>query len=515
MIELKNINKTYAKRKATYEVVLWYSSLRISLPIFVAVEKKLFRKYWIDISLQRFDTAQPLINALVEWNIDVWGYCAMPIIERANKYYGDVIAYTTYIHEDDSHPISYFLRRNSLIIQEDDRSQLVWKRIGVLPTDAYGIRLEMILDTHYIKKDDVQILPISPLKQVESLEAWAVDFLFTNDPAATTIIQNKKGKLFSKYVGIHSYTNSDIFGSFMLSRTFLEEQWEVSERVVRALDEAIQYCNTYPKRVKQYIKPYIDTYDRKYVYYYPDTRYSMSQKFSQTPDHKNYYIPSGTKRQQWEDQLFSNFNIAFKSWQVIGLFGANWTWKSTLLGIIWWIDTAYEWFWVSDTVLRAYVHQKPLQTLLPWYTCHKNILLACKYNNISSQEAKDRLNEIVKWVWLDFSLYKYPLELSGWQQQLVTILRAMVLYPQLLVMDEPFSALDISKRKNVIAYLKQYAKIHNSTIVLCSHKWEELLNILDRVVVLWNKPVTIIDDIERSKSSAIEFECFISWLHFW
>src|SRR5271165_6112251 len=166
-------------------IVIGVSTLRISLPVFVAAEHGLFAKHGLDVEVRRFDTAQPLADELAAGRIDAGGYLAFPIVFGPGGPPPRVRVVTAIV-EDASHPISYFLVRKGSGLR--GVASLAGRKIGILPTVAYRRWLEAVLQHDGVALDQVTILPVAPPLQVDSLAGGGVDALFTGDPMATAAL---------------------------------------------------------------------------------------------------------------------------------------------------------------------------------------------------------------------------------------------------------------------------------------------------------------------------------------
>jgi len=206
MIEIKNLSKSYNRKINEFEIKIWYSALRISLPLFVAIEKKLFKKEKLKVKLERFDNAQPLVNALISGNIQAGGYSALPIAFQWIESKWVELSFITSLMEDSSHRISYFIS-SDLKKSPNDRTNISGKRIWILPTTAYNIWIKQILIKKNINLNDIEIIEVPLNKQIHAIQKKEIDFLFTSDPVATTIIKNNPQKYFFLYFSKHLWKN--------------------------------------------------------------------------------------------------------------------------------------------------------------------------------------------------------------------------------------------------------------------------------------------------------------------
>ncbi|KUP08229.1 glycine/betaine ABC transporter ATP-binding protein [Bacillus coahuilensis m2-6] len=124
--------------------------------------------------------------------------------------------------------------------------------------------------------------------------------------------------------------------------------------------------------------------------------------------------------------------------------------------------------------------------LLPHMTIEENIALIPKLNGWTSEKWKPRVDELLNLVGLDPNTFRhrYPLELSGGQQQRVGVIRALAAEPPIILMDEPFSALDPISREQLQDELKRIQEQIHKTIIFVTHDMDEALKIADRIVLM-------------------------------
>ncbi len=211
--------------------------------------------------------------------------------------------------------------------------------------------------------------------------------------------------------------------------------------------------------------------------------------------------------------IFSNFNLIIKKKERIGLFAPNGTGKSTLLNILARIDRDYEGHVLLRSTKLSYVHQNFYETLLPWFNCRKNILMIRNYFNLNKYEGEKIMENMIKKLGINFSLESYPFKLSGGQQQIVAILRALIITPDILLLDEPFSAIDIEKRLKMINIIKKYTS-KNSTIIVSSHRGDEIKELINRAIILEGNPIKIKKDIKLTSLGTKKFKQIVSKIRF-
>ena len=140
------------------------------------------------------------------------------------------------------------------------------------------------------------------------------------------------------------------------------------------------------------------------------------------------------------------------------------------------------------------VFQQP--TLLPWKTVEDNILVPVRARGGNRDEARARARELIALVKLSGFERNYPHELSGGMQQRVAIARALMHDPPVLVMDEPFAALDALTREQMMLELQRLWSVARKTVLFVTHSIQEAVFLSDRVVVLSPRPARIRTDIE-------------------
>jgi len=144
---------------------------------------------------------------------------------------------------------------------------------------------------------------------------------------------------------------------------------------------------------------------------------------------------------------------------------------------------------------RAMVFQS--HALLPWMTCYENVHLAVRqvFRSLSAAELKDKAEDALKMVHLDHALHKYPFEISGGMKQRVGIARALAAAPRVLLLDEPFGALDALTRASLQDELVRIVETTHSTVVMVTHDIDEAILLSDRIVMMTNGPAAKIGDV--------------------
>lgn len=139
--------------------------------------------------------------------------------------------------------------------------------------------------------------------------------------------------------------------------------------------------------------------------------------------------------------------------------------------------------------------------LFPHYTVNGNLRYGMK------NTSKDEFNYIVELLGIGHLLKRYPITLSGGEKQRVAIGRALLTDPEILLMDEPLSALDLPRKRELMNYLERLSKEINIPILYVTHSLDELLRLAERVVLLANGKVEAYDVLESIWDSPL----FLPW----
>jgi NitT/TauT family transport system ATP-binding protein len=134
----------------------------------------------------------------------------------------------------------------------------------------------------------------------------------------------------------------------------------------------------------------------------------------------------------------------------------------------------------------GFVFQKA--NLMPWRTVFDNVLLPLQIQHMPPSEAEERVNDSLELVGLREFAANYPRELSGGMEQRVAIARALAHKPEILLLDEPFGALDALTRERLNQELLQVWGISRKTVVMVTHDIREAVFLADRVLVLSQRP---------------------------
>jgi ABC-type nitrate/sulfonate/bicarbonate transport system ATPase subunit len=183
------------------------------------------------------------------------------------------------------------------------------------------------------------------------------------------------------------------------------------------------------------------------------------------------------------------------------LLGPSGCGKSTLLRLIAGLDRADSGeVLVNDQQVsgpgkdRGMVFQK--YTSFPWLTVAGNIAYGLKINGVPGEKAKETVAQLIQAIGLSGFEKAYPETLSGGMQQRVAIARTLALRPSVILMDEPFGALDAQTRSEMQQLLLKVWDETASTILFVTHDVEEAIYLADRIFIMSAHPGTIIEDVQ-------------------
>lgn len=168
---------------------------------------------------------------------------------------------------------------------------------------------------------------------------------------------------------------------------------------------------------------------------------------------------------------------------------------------------------------RAIVFQDYGRALLPWRTVSANVALAMEACGVPPSERAARIDTLLATTGLTQARERYPNQLSGGMQQRVQIARCLAQKPRLLLMDEPFGALDAITRQHLQDEVAKLAAEHGTTVVFITHDLEEAIYLGDRVIVLGANPGRILEEVDvgierpRTQLTTREHPSFLAHRH--
>jgi NitT/TauT family transport system ATP-binding protein len=193
-----------------------------------------------------------------------------------------------------------------------------------------------------------------------------------------------------------------------------------------------------------------------------------------------------------------DLNLIINRGDFVSIVGASGCGKSTVLKLIAGLGNAssgtIEWLESNFQKELAFVFQE--SALMPWTTVLENIRLPLKLSNISQHQGKNRCIDAIELVGLTGFENNYPRQLSGGMKMRVSIARALVTQPKVLLMDEPFGALDDITRSKLNSDLLSLWQQQQWTVVFVTHNITEAVYLSNRVIVMASRPGRVIADLE-------------------
>ncbi len=197
-----------------------------------------------------------------------------------------------------------------------------------------------------------------------------------------------------------------------------------------------------------------------------------------------------------ETHVLQNLSLGVKNGEFVAIVGPSGCGKTTLLSIISGLIKPEAGTIVVNNPDGSIHYPKVgymLQRdhLFEWRSIYKNVILGLEINHMLTPERLSYVDKLLK----DYDLYSFrnkrPSELSGGMKQRAALIRTMALDPQLLLLDEPFSALDYQTRLSVSADICKLIRRTGKTVILITHDLSEAISLADRVIVLSKRPATV------------------------
>ncbi len=185
-----------------------------------------------------------------------------------------------------------------------------------------------------------------------------------------------------------------------------------------------------------------------------------------------------------------DFSFDVKEGEFIAIVGPSGCGKSTILSVLGGLEEKSEGIVnIKNNLKIGYMLQQ--DSLFEWRNILNNCLLGLEINNTLNENTKNKtINLLTSYGLKDF-IYSYPENLSGGMRQRVALIRTLANNPSLLLMDEPFSALDYQSRLAISDDIYNILKKENKTMIMVTHDIAEAISMCDKVIVLSERPATI------------------------
>jgi|TARA_Y100000310_G_C20666487_1_gene807772 NitT/TauT family transport system ATP-binding protein len=506
------------------EIRIGISEISFSLPLVIAKEQKLFQKEKLNVKFfTNYKEAQSMCKDVVSKKLDVAGMVALPIIlEQETKNPGS-LQFSNIAVEDKSHPFVFLITNKDSTIKSI--AQLQGKKIGIFPTTAFQLWMEIILKKHKVNPASTNIIQLNPKDHLNALVSGKVDVIFTNDPTATKILESGE----AKKVTNESVLDKHIFeeyhgfpiGGLVLQRDFIRQHPEQAAKVVKVIDSAIRFLKSHPQKAKTLCKKHYSQDFQKYIEkiselsYWKDSEIQKEQLQELTdiyyynelfkrplnsslllfqPNYRIKFVD--VKKSRKRVQVLKNFNLELRKAEFVTIFGPNGCGKTTILNILAGLlnpdggDVSIN----NEKVEKSkvgYVYQDYRKTLMPWKKIIDNIGFSLTNRKLSKATISKEVKDLCSLLDIKLPLDSYPNQLSGGQQQMTSILAALIEKPEVLLLDEPFSAIDFQTTISLQEKIMDIWQKLGITIIFISHDIDEAIFLANKVCLLSNKPTKV------------------------
>lgn len=207
-----------------------------------------------------------------------------------------------------------------------------------------------------------------------------------------------------------------------------------------------------------------------------------------------------------EIEAISDFSLTLNANEFIALVGPSGCGKSTILKILSGIEEKSDGkVEIKENTKLGYMLQE--DSLFDWLTIKENCLLGLKIQNILNEETEKNVLRLLETYGLKDFINSYPSNLSGGMRQRVALIRTLAINPDILLLDEPFSALDYQSRLAVSDDVYRIIKKEKKSAIIVTHDIAEAISMADHIIVLTNRPCKIKNIYEiklTNKSTPIE-----------
>ena len=193
-----------------------------------------------------------------------------------------------------------------------------------------------------------------------------------------------------------------------------------------------------------------------------------------------------------ERAVLSDFSLSVADGERVCIVGASGCGKTTVLSLAAGLLRPTEGKVVSHGVSFGYMLQK--DELFPWRTIEKNIFLPLEIKRTNTPKQRERALALAEKYGLQQFLKSYPSALSGGMRQRAALIRTLSVDPDVLLLDEPFSALDYQTRLSVCDDVYKIIREEKKTALLITHDISEAISVADRIFVLSKRPASVVSE---------------------
>jgi NitT/TauT family transport system ATP-binding protein len=189
-------------------------------------------------------------------------------------------------------------------------------------------------------------------------------------------------------------------------------------------------------------------------------------------------------------RLIREFDLTVSPHEIVVMVGPSGVGKTTVLRLAAGLERPAAGNLTNSFTRTCVVFQEP--RLLPWANARDNVALAAERGGLARTQRRDRAERWLRRLGFDRSdMAKHPLQLSGGMQARVAIARALVTEPDFVLMDEPFAALDLPRRRDLQALTRSLCKEAGAAVLFVTHDLAEAVSLADRIVVMTGSPARI------------------------
>ncbi|MFN3658041.1 MAG: ABC transporter ATP-binding protein [Pseudolabrys sp.] len=232
---------------------------------------------------------------------------------------------------------------------------------------------------------------------------------------------------------------------------------------------------------------------------------------SVAPADRAHVTVRGLSKRFGPTPIYDDFDLDLPRGKLVSIFGPNGCGKSTLINMIAGLipidagEILFDGKHLNE-IKFGYVFQNYREALFPWLRAIDNIEYPLKMMKLPKSERRARVERLIAHLGVKLDFHRYPYTMSGGQQQLISIMRALVVEPEILFLDEPFSALDYEMTLFMREQLQRIFVETGTTTVLVSHDLEEAVYLADRILLLSRHPARVADfvhyDAPRPRTDA-------------
>ena len=195
---------------------------------------------------------------------------------------------------------------------------------------------------------------------------------------------------------------------------------------------------------------------------------------------------------QGETIALKNVNFSVNEGEFVAIIGPSGCGKTTLLSLAAGLLIPTKGTIYNSGISFGYMLQK--DELFPWRTIEKNIFLPLEIHKTNTQENRERAIALAEKYGLKQFLKNYPCSLSGGMRQRAALIRTLSVDPDVLLLDEPFSALDYQTRLSVCDDVYKIIRNEKKTALLITHDISEAISVADKIFVLSQRPASVVAD---------------------